>query len=87
MATRLLLIKADGCISIHSDGGAYKPLNWMVAPNTLHEEADRWLVRNTKGETLTISIERILPTPTPEPAANRGFRRTASRRDCRSCCR
>ena len=40
MATRLLLIKADGCISIHSDGGAYKPLNWMVAPNTFREEPD-----------------------------------------------
>ena len=60
MATRLLLIKADGCISIHSDGGAYKPLNWMVAPNTLREEADRWLVTNGKGETLTITIDEVL---------------------------
>ena len=60
MATRLLLIKADGCISIHSDGGAYKPLNWMVAPNTLVEEPDRWVVANRKGETLTISIEEIV---------------------------
>jgi RecB family endonuclease NucS len=60
MATRLLLIKADGCISIHSDGGAYKPLNWMVAPNQLREEPGRWVVTNTKGETLTISIEQIL---------------------------
>jgi RecB family endonuclease NucS len=60
MATRLLLVKADGCISIHSDGGAYKPLNWMVAPNRLSEEPDRWVVTNTKGETLTISIEEVL---------------------------
>ena len=50
MATRLLLIKADGCISIHSDGGAYKPLNWMVAPNTFREEPDGWIVTNGKGE-------------------------------------
>jgi RecB family endonuclease NucS len=28
MAPRLLLVKADGSISIHADGGAYKPLNW-----------------------------------------------------------
>ena len=52
MATRLLMIKADGCLSIHSDGGAYKPLNWMVAPNRLTEEPGRWTVANTKGETL-----------------------------------
>ena len=60
MATRLLLIKADGCISIHSDGGAYKPLNWMVAPNRLTELDDRWVVTNAKGETLTISLEEVL---------------------------
>ena len=60
MATRLLLIKTDGCISIHSDGGAYKPLNWMVAPNVINEEPNRWIVTNRKGETLTIAIEEIL---------------------------
>jgi RecB family endonuclease NucS len=60
MATRLLLIKADGCISIHSDGGAYKPLNWMVAPNDLREAPGSWVVSNRKGETLTITIEEIL---------------------------
>jgi RecB family endonuclease NucS len=31
MAPRLLLVKADGSVSIHADGGAYKPLNWMSA--------------------------------------------------------
>jgi RecB family endonuclease NucS len=60
MATRLLLIKSDGCISIHSDGGAYKPLNWMVAPNVLREEPGSWIVTNRKGETLTILIEEIV---------------------------
>src|SRR5580765_4395867 len=59
MATRLLMVKADGCLSIHSDGGAYKPLNWMVAPNRLVEEPDRWTVTNTKGETLVIEIDEI----------------------------
>jgi RecB family endonuclease NucS len=32
MAERLILVKADGSISIHADGGAYKPLNWMTPP-------------------------------------------------------
>ena len=36
-ATRLIMVKADGCVAIHADGGAYKPLNWMNAPNTLIE--------------------------------------------------
>jgi len=75
MATRLLLIKADGCISIHSDGGAYKPLNWMVAPNTLHEEADRWVVRNGKGETLTITIEDVLLDSTHELGDDPGLQK------------
>jgi len=59
LATRLLLVKADGSVSIHSDGGAYKPLNWMTPPCTLAEEPARWTVSNTKGEVLTINIERI----------------------------
>ena len=37
MATRLIMVKRDGCVAIHADGGAYKPLNWMVAPNRLVE--------------------------------------------------
>jgi hypothetical protein len=60
MATRLLMIKADGCLSIHSDGGAYKPLNWMVAPNRIDEQPGTWRVTNTKGETLTITIDEIV---------------------------
>ena len=34
-AVRLIMVKADGCVAVHSDGGAYKPLNWMNAPNRL----------------------------------------------------
>ena len=34
-AVRLVMVKADGCVAIHADGGAYKPLNWMNAPNRL----------------------------------------------------
>ncbi len=60
MATRLLMVKADGCVAVHADGGAYKPLNWMNAPNRLTETDDRWVVTGAKGETLTITIEQVL---------------------------
>ena len=56
MATRLVMVKADGCVAVHADGGAYKPLNWMNAPNHLVEEEDRWIVTNPKGEKLTITF-------------------------------
>lgn len=35
-ATRLLVVKNDGSVLIHSDGGSYKPLNWMSPPARLH---------------------------------------------------
>ena len=59
-AQRLLMVKADGCVAIHSDGGAYKPLNWMNAPNVLEETDERWVVTNRKGERLEIEIEEVL---------------------------
>lgn len=59
-ATRLVMVKADGCVAIHADGGAYKPLNWMNAPNTLVDEGDHWIVTNPKGETLTITLHEVL---------------------------
>ena len=60
LATRLLMVKADGCVAIHADGGAYKPLNWMTAPNRLEEEPGRWTVTNPKGEQLLITLEEVL---------------------------
>jgi len=59
-AVRLIMVKSDGCVAIHADGGAYKPLNWMNAPNTLLDEGDRWIVSNPKGERLTIDLLEIL---------------------------
>jgi len=59
-AVRLIMVKADGCVAIHADGGAYKPLNWMNAPNHLQEGDDTWVVTNPKGERLTITLEEVI---------------------------
>jgi hypothetical protein len=59
-ATRLIMVKADGCVAIHADGGAYKPLNWMNAPNEVVEFDDRWEVRNKKGELMTIHLHEVI---------------------------
>ena len=60
VATRLLIVKADGSVLVHSDGGSYKPLNWMSPPCRLTESLDRWVVTGKSGETLTIQIEEII---------------------------
>ena len=58
-ATRLIMVKADGCVAIHADGGAYKPLNWMNAPNTLDDRGATWVIANPKGESLTITLHEV----------------------------
>ena len=63
-ATRLLLVKADGSVLVHSDGGSYKPLNWMSPPCTLATDVDddgagTWTVTNKAGEKLVITIETV----------------------------
>jgi endonuclease len=59
-AVRLIMVKADGCVAVHADGGAYKPLNWMNAPNSLDEDEKVWTVTSPKGETLTIHLDEVL---------------------------
>ena len=59
-AVRLIMVKADGCVAIHADGGAYKPLNWMNAPNEIREFPDRWEITNPKGEQLTVVLHDVL---------------------------
>jgi RecB family endonuclease NucS len=69
MATRVLMIKADGSVLVHSDGGSYKPLNWMSPPCTLREGTGEdgrieWTVTSrstSKGpeDTLRITIDEI----------------------------
>jgi RecB family endonuclease NucS len=58
-ATRLIMVKADGCVAVHADGGAYKPLNWMNAPNRLIEDGAEWRVTSPKGEVLLITLHEV----------------------------
>ncbi len=69
MAPRLLMVKADGSVLVHSDGGSYKPLNWMSPPCTLVESeladgewagAKLWTVTNKTGDQLRITVEKVL---------------------------
>lgn len=69
MATRVLMMKSDGSVLVHSDGGSYKPLNWMSPPCTVREGSTddgqiEWTVTaKAKGatppDTLRILIEEI----------------------------
>jgi hypothetical protein len=76
-AVRLIMVKADGCVAIHSDGGAYKPLNWMNAPNRLAIDDDTmtWRVTSAKGETLTITITEVLSDSEHELGTDPGLRK------------
>jgi RecB family endonuclease NucS len=75
MATRLIMVKADGCVAIHADGGAYKPLNWMNAPNRVVEDEGRWVVTNPKGETLTITLEEVVHDSAHELGVDPGLQK------------
>ncbi|MGX6605744.1 endonuclease NucS [Micromonosporaceae bacterium Da 78-11] len=59
LAVRLLMVKADGSVSIHADDRAYKPLNWMSPPCKLQEAPGVWKVVNKAGEELRITLEEI----------------------------
>ena len=82
-AVRLLMVKADGCVAIHADGGAYKPLNWMNSPNTLTVDDDPeaedaravWTVRNPGGETLTITLHEVLSDEAHEMGLDPGLQK------------
>ncbi len=72
-ATRLLLVKADGSVSVHADDRAYKPLNWMSPPCTLKEDGDTWTVTNKAGEQLVSRCTRCSTTPRTSSAWTRGW--------------
>jgi endonuclease len=73
MAQRLLLVKADGSVSVHSDDRAYKPLNWMSPPCWLIEDPGVWTVQNKAGEKLVISIDEVLHDSKHELGAEPGL--------------
>jgi endonuclease len=72
-ATRLLLVKADGSVLVHADGGSYKPLNWMSPPCTLTEADGVWTVVNKTGEQLLIRIEEVLHDSSHELGVDPGL--------------
>ena len=86
-AVRLLMVKADGSVAVHADGGAYKPLNWMNPPNRLVEDAaaedaaaedaaqGRWTVTNPKGETLTITLHEVISDTSVEMGRDPGLQK------------
>ncbi len=59
LATRLLLVKADGSVSVHADDRAYKPLMWMSPPCTLTVSGGVWTVAGKDGD-LVISVDAVL---------------------------
>ncbi|MBA2550872.1 MAG: endonuclease NucS [Nocardioidaceae bacterium] len=65
-AVRLILVKADGSVLVHSDAGGYKPLMWMTPPCTVHEGRDAdgsvvWSVGAVRSDdTLRITLHEVL---------------------------
>jgi RecB family endonuclease NucS len=91
MAKRLILVKADGSVSIHADDRAYKPLNWMSPPCTMaelpaeqveslsdglgHPLAAVWEVRGRDGDTLQIAIGEVLHDSSHELGIDPGLQK------------
>ena len=73
LATRLLIVKADSSVLVHSDGGSYKPHNWMSPPCRLAEGPGQWVVTGKSGETLTIEIEEIISDSSFDLGADPGL--------------
>jgi len=73
LATRLLMVKADGSVSIHADDRAYKPLNWMSPPCRIEEAPGVWRVVNRAGEELRIILEEILQDSSYELGVDPGL--------------
>jgi endonuclease len=78
MATRLILVKADGSVSVHADDRAYKPLNWMSPPCTLREEISgsgtaEWTVTGKDGDTLRILVEEVMHDSSHELGVDPGL--------------
>jgi RecB family endonuclease NucS len=75
VATRLLMVKADGSVSVHADDRAYKPLNWMSPPCRIEEAPGVWRVVNKAGEELRITLEEIFQDTSYELGVDPGLRK------------
>jgi endonuclease len=75
LAVRLLMVKADGSVSIHADDRAYKPLNWMSPPCRIEEAPGVWRVVNKAGEQLRITLDEVLSDVSYELGADPGLRK------------
>jgi RecB family endonuclease NucS len=74
-ATRLLMVKADGSVSIHADDKAYKPLNWMSPPCRIEEAPGVWRVVNKAGEELRITLDEVLHDSSHDLGIDPGLRK------------
>ena len=78
-ATRLLLLKGDGSVLVHSETGSYKPLNWMNPPCTISEPEDGigdWIINNRKGDAkLVIHVSEILHDSSHELGEDPGLQK------------
>ncbi len=74
MATRLLMIKGDGTLLIHSGSGS-KPLNWMSPPSVLKEADGVWRITNKAGEELQILLEEVLHDSSHELGVDPGLQK------------
>ncbi len=72
-ATRLVMLKADGSLAIHSDARAYKPLNWMSPPCTIRVGDDMITAESTKGERLVVELHEVLHDHTLELGEDPGL--------------
>ncbi|HEX8780520.1 MAG TPA: endonuclease NucS [Nocardioides sp.] len=81
MAPRVLMLKSDGSVLIHSDGGSYKPLNWMSPPCTMREDVAEdgraeWVVTAAKtDDTLRILIDEVHHDTSHELGVDPGLRK------------
>ncbi|MFH8251765.1 endonuclease NucS [Microbacterium sp. B2969] len=85
LATRLLVHKGDGSLLVHSDGGSYKPLNWMSPPCTLTVEepdaetaaegvVEQWRVTHAKtGDALLVRIHELIHDSSHELGVDPGL--------------
>jgi RecB family endonuclease NucS len=87
LATRLLVHKGDGSLLVHSDGGSYKPLNWMSPPCRLVLEEpepdaasvgviEQWRVTHAKtGDALVVKIYEVLHDSSHELGVDPGLQK------------